>query len=495
VIWIQRVKPLLFGLDKLEGSIEIADYMDAAGEMIRKLKTLKADAQTDRQPAPYRIGKREFLVQPKGRLFYELTLKHPDFILWLADFERQGTPPVLVSISSEYLWAVGPVRALKEVYATLTTAGIPPNGNHCSRFDLMLDYCGRELGFRDLYDIVCTSRKRLPLDGNFLASDEVLGHVGQRQRTKGLSVDDGLDVRQYAIQRKGKTELTGLVVALGQPLSWRGYNKLLEIERVSGKWWFLDIWRDNGWEPDEEGNYPTVFRSEFQVRREAITDMAPILGDKLDTMEDVIKRVAEIWRYLTGEWLLFKHRKGATNISRAPVRLWWRQIQQPTIDGVLPIQVDWATIDPVERLGRLRKSKRQVLDRMMAGCLATIAAHQGTPADFTATVETWAESVAGVLGEMDTAEFYADWGRKARKRAMEQLIADLKFRLKCKLQDPDARLPDLAAVLAQWRMAIPPEMESQFKKRSKVAEGQLNDGKEEAKHVGSPGNRKADEGS
>lgn len=480
MLLIGRIKPLLFGLDKLEGSFDVSDYLETAGETIRQLKKLKLDAQTDRKPVPYQIGKRYFTVQPKGRLFYELTLKHSDFTLWLTDFEREGTPPVLVSISSEYLWAVGPVAAVKEVYKALHTLGVTPTANKCSRFDLMLDYCGRALVFKDLYDIVCTSRKRLPLDGMFLAADEYLGHVGQRPRDHGVSVDDGLDVRKYAIQRHGKTELTGLVVALGQPLSWRGYNKVLEIERVSAKWWFLDIWKSNGWEPNDEGEYPGVFRSEFQVRREAITDMAPILGDKLDSMEDVIAAVPQVWRYLTGEWLLFKKREATTNVTRAPLRHWWRQIQEPRIDGGLPLQVDWVNIDPVERLGRLRKSKRLVLDRMISGCLATIAAHQGTPADFVATVETWSTSIAGLLGEEGKQEEWAaDWGRRARRRVMEQLIADLKARLKTALQDPDTRLPDLAKVIAQWRMAIPPEMEAQFTERSRVAEGQLNGGKDD----------------
>lgn len=468
------VKPLLFGIDKLEGSYEVDNYTGRGADLVRRLLTLKVAAQQERKPQPYQIGSRHFLVQPKGRPFYELSLRHADFILWLTDYEKRGTPPVLVSFSSEYLWAVGPLRALEEVDRTLTLAGISPSSNKCSRVDLMVDFTGRPIVFRDLYDIVCSSRKRLPLDGNFLTPDEYLGRVGQKVRESGVHVEDGLEIRSYAIQKGRRTELTGLVVALGQPLSWRGYNKILEIERVSGKRWFFDIWRDNGWEADPEtGEMPAVFRSEFQLRREVIADLAPILGRPLDSMEDVIRETPAIWRYLTGEWLQFKDRRRDKNVTRCPVRSWWTSIQQPEIG------VDWQDIDPVERLGRLRKAKRKILDDMIAGCLAGVAAHQGTAGDLTQTVDAWVDGLGSTLApDGDLQQLCQDWGLKARKRAMNYLLADLRDRLKEALQAPDIRLPDLAEVIRRWQGQLPDEVDAEFKERSMIKKGFLNHGED-----------------
>lgn len=472
------VRPVLFGIDKLEGSYEVDGYMDRAADLLRQLLTLKAAAQQERKPQPYQIGARYFLVQAKGRQFYELTLRHADFILWLTDYEKRGTPPVLVSISSEFLWAVGPLRALQEVDKTLTLAGISPRSNKCSRVDIMVDWMGRPIVFRDIYDIVCSSRKRLPLDGNFLAPDEYRGHVGQKAREYGVHVEDGLEIRSYAIQKARQTELTGLVVALGQPLSWRGYNKVLEIERVSGKRWFFDLWRQYGWEPDSDtGELPVVFRSEFQLRREVIADLAPILERPLDSMEEVIEAVPALWRYLTGEWLQFKDRRRDRNVTRCPVRAWWRALETPEIG------VDWQNIDPVERMGRLRKAKRKVLDDMIAGCLAGVSAHQGTTGDLSRTVAVWTESLAETLapgGELECLK--DDWGLKARKRAMDYLLADLRDLLKETLRNPAAQMPDLVDVIKRWQAQLPKEKADEFKERSMIKRGLLNGG-EEIHHV------------
>lgn len=468
------VRPVLFGIDKLEGSYEVDGYMDSAAELLRELIRLKGLSQQERKPQPYQIGSRYFLVQQKGRQFYELTLKHADFILWLTDYEKPGTPPVLVAISSEFLWAVGPLRALQEVEQTLTLLGISPRSNKCSRVDIMLDWVGRPIVFRDIYDIVCSSRKRLPLDGNFLAPDEYKGYVGQKARDYGLHVEDGLEIRSYAIQRARRTELTGLVVALGQPLSWRGYNKLLEIERVSGKRWFFDLWRQNGWGPDPHtGEMPPVFRSEFQLRREVIADLAPILQRPLDSMEDVIEAVPALWRYLTGEWLQFKDRRRDKNVTRCPVRAWWRALQTPDIG------VDWQNIDPVERLGRLRRAKRKVLDDMIAGCLAGVAAYQGTAGDLTRTVAEWVEGIEEVLSPEGEAErWLEDWGLKARRRARDYLLADLRDRLTLCLRDPQTRLPDLVQVVKRWQAELPAEKVEEFRERSTIKLGLLSGGEE-----------------
>lgn len=483
------VKPLLWGIDKLEGSFEVAGYLDNSEDLVKELMAKRGEAQLARKAQPHQIGGRTFLVQPKGRKFYELQLVHADMILWLTDYEKPGVPPVLVSISSEYLWAIGPFEAVKQVYVTLRLAGINPTADKCSRVDLMVDWAGRPLVHRDLYDIVCSSRKRLPLDGQFLAADERVRYIGQRVNEHGRDPDEGLDIRQYSIQKGRQVEMTGIVVALGQPLSWRGYNKSLEIERVSQKWWFLDIWRKNGWVGDPEtGELPTVWRSEFQIRREVITDLEPILGRPLSSFRDVIEHAAAIWRFLTEEWLEFRDRKVDKCVTRCPLRRWWRGIQRPSIG------LDWDSVDPVERLGNLRAAKRKVLDDMIAGCLAGVAAHQGTVGNLDGTIDGWMESAAQLLagGELDT--WREVWGEKAKARAVDYLVADLRAQLREKILG-GGDIPDLAGVLRQWRDELDDKTRVKFRQASGIKEGQLPHGKGAIDGAEGRGNRSADTGS
>lgn len=474
---VPAVTPLLWGIDKLEGSFEIPGYLDQAGELITQLMGLRGEAQLARKPQPHQIGSRTFLVQPKGRKFYELQLTHSDWIMWWTDYEKPGVPPVLVSISSEYLWAVGAAEAVKQVYITLRLAGLDPKGDKCSRVDFMLDYTGRPLEISDMYDIVCSSRKRMPLDGQFLAADETLGRVGQKLRDHGRDPELEQEIRRYFIHRGRAVEMTGIVVALGQPLSWRGYNKTLEIERVSGKWWFHELWRANGWiEDPETGELPQVWRSEFQLRREVITDLEPLLARPLSSFRDVIDHAGAVWLFLTEEWLTFRNRRKDKNVSRCPVRRWWQAVARPALHW------DWTQVDPVTRLRNLRSAKRKVLDSMIAGCLAGVAAHQGTVGDIESTVEVWIQSADQILGGEKGETWRQAWGDKARVRAVDYLVSDLRSQLREAVL-AGADLPDLGSVLHQWRDELAQESRAKFRLSSGLKEGQLPNGKGAIEHA------------
>ena len=115
-------------------------------------------------------------------------------------------------------------------------------------------------------------------------------------------------------------------------LSCSIYNKSLEI-KTSGKEWFLDIWKRNGWDGESD-----VWRVEFRFRREFLR----VIG--LDWAYDLMDTLKALWGYAAGHvnggadglpdgWLRYvmPSETDATR-SRWPVHPAWRVIQSAFSD-------------------------------------------------------------------------------------------------------------------------------------------------------------------
>ena len=63
----------------------------------------------------------------------------------------------------------------------------------------------------------------------------------------------------------------------------RIYNKTIEIPK-SGKIWFKDIWKENGWNGEK-----TVWRIEFQLKRGVLKEL------QIDLVEDLFEKEDELW--------------------------------------------------------------------------------------------------------------------------------------------------------------------------------------------------------
>ncbi len=111
------------------------------------------------------------------------------------------------------------------------------------------------------------------------------------------------------------------------PLSCAIYNKTLEIKQKSGKTWFYDLWRKNGW--DEAAS---VWRVEFRFKREFLHEVG------IEWAYDVLDEMKRLWNYAAGSvtggddglpdgWLRYVLPSEDSNRSRWPVHPAWVVIQ------------------------------------------------------------------------------------------------------------------------------------------------------------------------
>jgi len=107
---------------------------------------------------------------------------------------------------------------------------------------------------------------------------------------------------------------TGYSVGKGDLMA-RIYNKTKEI-RKSGKEWFKEIWLAGGWDGKQ-----TVVRFEFQSRRGFLKEMS------VDSFNDLLERLADIWRYYTHDWLKICIPGSGSNQARWQCRDYWSLVQ------------------------------------------------------------------------------------------------------------------------------------------------------------------------
>ena len=114
-------------------------------------------------------------------------------------------------------------------------------------------------------------------------------------------------------------KITGISIGKGN-LSARLYDKPLEIRQKSKKYWMYDIW---GLNEVPEGR--KIIRTEFQLRREALVELA------INSTNDLFSTHRNIWKYCTEKWLKFRTNPGKHHTQRKTY--FWREIIQEVTKG------------------------------------------------------------------------------------------------------------------------------------------------------------------
>lgn len=300
-------------------------YLSFAGklepELLEAMEQLKAEAQKESLPAPISFSDgRATLVMPYGRHFYAFWVHCSDFDCFLARGEH--VPPVSVQLRSEYLHAAGPRAAAAEAEAFVSEclmASAKPAV--VSRIDLYADFQG------------------------WLPLPEDLGRLVTRSVSKQLYFEPAQEHHQghrLSGFRFGKDQLVA-----------RLYDKTLEITS-SGKDWMAEVWG-----PDRRPEEP-VWRLEYQYRRGAIA------GFNLSGVKEVLDQLPDLWRYGLG-WLSLREPAWARQRDHWPLAEEWRQLAELSFQSQLG--------GLVRR--RYREHREEVLVRLLAGCLTSLAAiHQ-----------------------------------------------------------------------------------------------------------------------
>ncbi|OAI52519.1 hypothetical protein AYO46_00750 [Betaproteobacteria bacterium SCGC AG-212-J23] len=286
----ESFKLLLRGIDSLYLSYQgkLKDGKKAELEKLRELARNYDPRESARAQLP--IGEHLFEVLDKGSGFYPFGLADYAFRIRLASEKAKQIPVASVQVSSEFLASVGVQEAERQLRAVLETLVDLEGGEKVGRADLFADFA-----------------TDFPMEA--IHRDEWVTRAEE--------------IHTYSVKRK----LSGWTLGLGGPIGARLYNKTLEIESHSHKFFFHGIWEKNGWLPIDE-----IWRLEFELKRHALA------GFGINALSDLQRASGSLWRYLTTEWA----RLAVTNAEDQTRARWvtqplWIALQGLEWDGNEPL--------------------------------------------------------------------------------------------------------------------------------------------------------------
>ena len=220
-----------------------------------------------------------FTIKPNGTKGFSWIISGADFTYKIANSVEPGSRPnVMIEIRSEALWRLGTEEVIK-----IALSIIEANGGHVievkpSRVDLCVDFI--------------MSKKRW--------SEEL----------KDYAVTRAIDIDPHYKRKK----FTGISIGKGV-ISARLYDKPLEIQRKSNKYWMFDIW---GIKEVPEGK--KIIRIEFELRREIIKEIG------INVIDDLFQNIDGAWAYCTRKWLKFQDHPELHHTQQLTLR-WYEEIQ------------------------------------------------------------------------------------------------------------------------------------------------------------------------
>lgn len=271
----------------------------------------------------------EFEVKPNGTGKGPLLLSSEELDLVLHPSAPKNLPCAYVELGAQFLWRGWKVAAdhacalLAEVAVADAQLDV-----QVSRLDVCCDFDGWAPTRDTLRAVVGRVLKRgeikLP-HGEALERAELealIAHaMGEQKKNRVVKLHQ-VGQRFTGFEFGGK----------GAPLRARLYNKSIEI-RSSGKEWFRPLWAKAGHKGDEHDG--EVWRLEFQLRREPLTEAEVVTADKesieMKSWTDVQRGLNELWGYLTGQWLSVRlPRTGRERVRLHPA---WRSLCAARFDA------------------------------------------------------------------------------------------------------------------------------------------------------------------
>ncbi len=220
-----------------------------------------------------------FTIKPNGTAGFSWILNGCDFTYKIANSaEPNSRPNVMIEIRSEALWRLGPEEVIK-----IALSIIKANGGH----------------------IIEAKPSRVDLCVDFLMSEKKWSY-----ELMDYAVTRATDYAPYYRHKK----LIGIRIGKGV-ISARLYDKPLEIQQQSKKYWMFDIW---GITEIPEGE--KIIRIEFQLRREILKDIGIIV------LDDLFQKIDGAWAYCTKKWLKFQDHPELHHTQQSTLK-WYEEIQ------------------------------------------------------------------------------------------------------------------------------------------------------------------------
>lgn len=296
------------GVDTLELNFGVEAYKDL--DMFERINTAKEEAivagYKGRFGVPVGLFDNEFMVQARGsKGGYEYLLRNGDIDLQIMRDARGGkpSPELRVIFRSPFLWQAGEVQAYNKVIELVNGMA---SVVYCrvSRADLCVD---RIMPLPEI-----NRRKQ----------------VVSRLREKDLFYGGDFESGQRA---------TGYQFGRGN-IACRLYDKAYEVA-IKGHGHILPVWLGNGWDGES-----AVSRLELQLRREGLRRF-----DKNMDFVTFQDSKADIWIYVTDNYIRIVDLDSSTRKERAKVMEYWKDYQDccklfGVRQGVLPVKqlsFDW----------------------------------------------------------------------------------------------------------------------------------------------------------
>jgi hypothetical protein len=261
-----------------------AFYLSGVGSLpallVEDLEKARSEARETGSDSSFHVGEQRFSVPGRGLLKYPYRLDHPRGVIALTT--STALPTVRVQPRASFLHAVGAEPAIQWFRETVESF-VGCVEWKASRVDLFMDSQGWDLRSEDRSRFVCRAQKRVTYEDEDIWRTLMFG-----------------------------TRKSGVLARI--------YDKSEESATKGTDWWPAR-WGES-YVPDKR-----VVRVEFQVQRELLRQTS------LDTPDDVMNRLPELWAYLTDRWLTYRSPTEDATRSRWPLSPEWRQVQAATLRG------------------------------------------------------------------------------------------------------------------------------------------------------------------
>jgi len=276
---IDQIEYLTCGIDSLDVSFYV-DWDDNWEERKKSFDNYKAKAQEKEEFLVDIEGIRPHLFYPSGKApNYRYHVKYSEYDCFIAITKStKHFPNVYVSFTSEALhWELTEKELIELVSMDIEALGGNVIQHKISRCDLYADF-------------------RIPsgLSHEFLKSRM----VGKADHTSNFMNRDKLE--------------TFYVGGKAAPLQLRIYDKSEKIKKDGSQERWLLLWFTD--------NPENVWRVEFQIRRTVLNQF------KINTIDELRKQKADLWKYVTGEWFNLRCLDNQ-NKSRRTIHYFWEKVQ------------------------------------------------------------------------------------------------------------------------------------------------------------------------
>ena len=252
----EKFKLLRFGVDSLYLSYPGVMSEDWDKKLFRLKDLAQLDDELSQSIAQVTICGHLFEVRDKGAGRFSYVLVDNAYRIQASNSRSKSLPLAYVQISSEYLTHAGIEKAEEGLRHIVNTLGVVNEPANISRVDVYADFCAD-----------CEMDAFEPLR-DWVTRVETMSLYYSYGRFSGWSFGSGGDI-----------------VA-------RLYDKTLEVEKKSRKFYLHELWKAAGWDGERQ-----VWRMEFEAKRNALVSL------QLPKLSHLLPNQAALWRYLTENWL------------------------------------------------------------------------------------------------------------------------------------------------------------------------------------------------